>query len=112
MSLKRRCTNTVSTKRATVSGGKRQNPTTYLSGLKCTNLFQADAGRAGALVEQGLIESLVNAFETFVLGNHDIRPGDLLIVSSTEYVIRGAAAWDYPGGTDYFMHLTVEKILQ
>ena len=112
MSLARRCVNTVSTKRAVVASGKRQNPTTNLAGLKCTNLYPADSGRAGALVAQGLIQSIVNVYETTLLGNHDIRPGDLLVLGSVEYLIHGAAAWQFPGGTTYFMYLTVEKILQ
>lgn len=112
MSLKRRCNQDASTKRATIAGGKRQNPTTHLTGLKCTNLYPADAGRAGALVEQGLIQSLVNVYETILLGNVDILPGDLLVVGSDEYVIRAAAAWQFPKGGGYHMQLTVEKILQ
>ena len=112
MSLKRRCTQVASTKRALIAGGKRQNPTTHLTGLACTNLYPADASRAGALVAEGLIQSVVNVYETVLLGNHDILPGDLLIVGGAEYVIRGAAAWQFPRGGGYYMQLTVEKILQ
>lgn len=112
MSLKRRCVQVASTKRALIAGGKRQNPTTHLTGLACTNLYPADASRAGALVAEGLIQSVVNVYETVLLGNHDILPGDLLIVGSAEYVIRGAATWQFPRGGGYHMHLTVEKILQ
>lgn len=112
MSLKRRCTVVASTKRATIAGGKRQNPTSNLTGLFCTNLYPADVGRAGALVAEGLIQSVVNVFETILLGNHDIVPGDLLIIGSDEYVIRGAARWQFPRGGGYHMQLTVEKILQ
>jgi hypothetical protein len=112
MSLASRCVNTVSTKRAVVASGKRQNPTANLTGLKCTNLYPADSGRAGALVAQGVLQSIVNAYETILLGNHDIRPGDLLVVESVEYVIHGAAPWQFPSSVGYFMQLTVEKILQ
>lgn len=112
MTLKARCIQTASTKRATVTAGKRQNPTPYLSGLKCTLLYAADGGRSGALVQQGIIESLVNVYESFVLGAYDILPGDLLIIGSAEYVIRAAATWQKPSGGEYYMHLTVEKILQ
>ena len=111
-SLTRRATKSASTKRAVVASGKRQNPTAHLTGLACTNLWPADISRLGQLVEAGLLESLVNIYETILVGNHDIKPGDLLVVDSVEYVIRGAAQWDYPTGTSYFTHLTVERILQ
>lgn len=112
MSLTLRATKSASTKRAEVASGRRQNPTTYLTGLLCTNLWPADAGRMAQLVELGMIQSLVNVYETIMTGNQDIRPGDLLVVDSTEYVIRGAAQWDYPAGDNYYTHLTVEKVLQ
>lgn len=112
MTLLQRATKSATIKRASVASGKRQSPTTHLSGLKCTNLWPADSGRLGQLVEVGLIESLVNVFETIMVGNHDIRPGDILVVDTVEYVIRGAAQWEYPRSTDYFTHLTVEKVLQ
>lgn len=108
----KRAVKTASTKRATVTAGKRQNPSTNLTGLSCTNLWPADVSRLGQLVEVGLLESLVNVYETILVGNHDVKPGDLLVVDSVEYIIRGAAPWDYPTGTDYFTHLTVERILQ
>lgn len=112
MSLKRRCIKPASVLRAAIIGGKRQTPSAHLSGLKCTQLYPADVSRLGQLVQLGQLESLVNAYETFLIGNHDIRPGDILVVDDVRYVIRGAAQWDYPAGSDYFMHLTVEKILQ
>ena len=60
----------------------------------------------------GVDWSLVNVCKTFLLDNVDILPGDLLVVSSVEYVIRAAAAWQFPQGSGYYMQLTVEKILQ
>lgn len=111
-SLTQRATNDASTKRATVTAGKRQNPTTNLTGLKCTNLWPADVSRLGQLIETGILESIVNVYETILVGNPDIRTGDLLVVGSAEYVIRGVAPWDYPTGNAYFTRLTVEKVLQ
>lgn len=117
MSVRIRANNTASTKRAVVASGKRQNPTTNLTGLKHTNLWPADPSRLGSLVEAGVLQGIVNIFETIVVGNHDIRPGDILVTAAstgveTEYVIRGASAWDYPTGAGYFSHLTMEKVLQ
>lgn len=112
MSLARRCTQAASTKRALIVAGKRQAPATHLTGLLCAPLYPADASRLGQLVELGVIESIVNVYETFVLGNQDIVPGDLLTTGGIDYVIRGAAAWSRPGTAGHFMHLTVERILQ
>jgi hypothetical protein len=116
MSLIRRATKTAAVLRSVITTGKRQNPSAHLSGLKCTQLYPADVSRLGQLVQlgggEGGLESLVNIFETIMIGNHDIRPGDILVVDTVRYVIRGAAQWDYPIGANYFMQLTVEKILQ
>lgn len=112
MSLQSLMVNEATILRGTVAAGKRQIPTTHMVGLKCTNLFAADGGRVGALVEQGLLQSLANVYETFVQGNHDIKAGDVLMVAGIQYTVRDPAIWQKPNSGEYFMHLTVEKILQ
>jgi hypothetical protein len=112
MSLKRRCIHPASTKRAVIVGGRRENPTEHLTRLRCTRLFPADSGRAGALVERDVIQSIVNVKEVVVMGNHDILPGDRLVYGAEEFVIHGAAPWQRPTCGTYFMYLTIEKILQ
>lgn len=112
MSLQSRMVKAGMILRAKVASGKRQNPATHLVGLKCTNLFPADSARAGALVEQGILQALTNVYETFLQGNHDIRPGDVLVVDGAQYTVAAVAPWQKPNSAEYFMHLTVEKILQ
>jgi len=117
-SLARRANKDAAVLRAELAAGKRQSPSAHLSGLKCTKLYPADASRLGQLIHSGqaggeaLLSGIHNLFESIMVGNHDIRPGDILVVDSQRYVIRGAAQWDYPSEGAYFMHLTVEKILQ
>lgn len=117
MSLQSRMTGVATILRGKVTAGKRQAPTTHLAGLKCTQLFpagtgQGDPGRLGVLVEQGLLQSLANVYEVFVQGSHDIKPGDVLSVNAGQYTVAAAAPWQRPNSAEYFMHLTVEKILQ
>lgn len=115
MSLASRAVHTATILRTEVIDGMSGDPTTHLTKLKCTNLFPASSsgqGIAGELVEQGVIKSITHIYETALLGNHDIRPGDVLRVSGQSYTIHAAAAWQAPGGDGYFMYLTVEKTLQ
>lgn len=112
MSLQTRMTVEATILRAKVTAGKRQPPVTHLVGLKCTRLFPADVGRMGALVEQGLLQSLSNVYETFLQGGYDIKAGDVLSVNGGQYTVAAVAPWSKPNSDEYFMHLTVEKILQ
>ena len=89
MSLTDLATVSCSTKRASISAGKRGAPTANLTGLLCTPLDPVDAeiaARAG-------LATPVEVWQTFIEGDNDIKNGDLLTVASTDYPIR--AAWDY-----------------
>lgn len=112
MSLQTRLTLEATILRGSIVAGKRQAPMTHLVGLKCTQLYPADGGRVGALIEQGLLHSLANAYEAFLGGMHDIKSGDVLRVNGESYTVAAPAPWKKPNSDEYFMHLTVEKILQ
>lgn len=113
MSLRLRAVKTATTYRPTVVAGKRTPSTApaHLSDLSCTPLVAADVGRLGALVEAQVIQSVLNVYETVVLGaGLDIIAGDLLEVDSVRYVVRAVASWVRP--VDACTHVTVERILQ
>ena len=80
---------TASTKRSTLSGGKVQTPTTYISELKCTPFipWQAEQARTPK------IEIPYEMLETYVKGSHDIQEGDLLVVGTDEYPVRVVSGW-------------------
>lgn len=93
-----------STKRATVSSGKRASPTTNLTGIACTPLDVVEdevARRAG-------LETPHTLLQTFIDAGLDVRAGDLLVVGSQEYPIRAAAAWEWRGAS--YLHLIVEEL--
>ena len=104
MSMARFLTVTASTKRApAISSGKRGTPTTNVSSLKCTPLDPVEPE-----VRQRLaLNTPHELMETFTLET-DIREGDLLVVSSTEYPIRTCAEWVW--GSETFRHLVVEDL--
>ena len=93
-----------STRRATVSGGKRTSPIANLTGIVCTPLDVVEdevARRAG-------LETPHRLLQTFVDAGLDVRAGDLLVVGSEAYPVRAAAAWEWRGAS--FLHLIVEEL--
>ena len=95
-----------STKRASLSSGKRGTPTTNLSGLSATPLDPVSA----ELQERLGLESPMELLQTFVSGALDIVEGDILVVGSTEYPIR--AVEDYAAGPSApaFLRLVIEEL--
>lgn len=88
-----------STKRAPArSGGKVGAATTNISSLFCTPLDAVSA----EIIERLGTNAPTEALQTFVQGSLDIVPGDILVVSGTEYPIRAVLDGDWrPDGTTY-----------
>jgi hypothetical protein len=102
-------TTSATTKRSTVSAGKKGAPSAYLSGLTCTPPTPCDPMRAGALLQRLKLDTPYQLFDTVVTGQPDIVPGDILVITPREFVVRAAGKWGPPG--TLFTYLTVEEIL-
>lgn len=96
-----------STKRATMSNGKRGAPTTFLTGLVCTPPDPADGSRRAELQQMG-VETPNRLLETFIEGAPDIREGDRFVVGGAEYAVRAVAAWAKAGSLPAYTHLLLE----
>ena len=111
-SFARLATETATTKRSPViSGNKRGVPVAHITtAFACTPLDPADSERARDLAfrlrqgTQGAFELL----ECYVDASLDIREGDVLVVDSRDYPIRGVGVWSWKSA-DY-LHLIVEDI--
>jgi len=107
MSLSTMATEIVAIKRATMSAGKRGAPSAHLSGLSAVPLQPASP----ELVLRLQLNTPYQVYVTYLVGQHDIRPGDVLVLGGADYPIRGASRWTAPTGTisDY-MEIVVEEI--
>ncbi len=103
-------TATCTVKRTAIASGKRDpaTATTVLSGLACTPPTAADVSELGAYVQEGAIQSVNQVMETVVVGVHDIRPNDWVIIGGVPCVVIAAGQWQQAGAT----HCTMERILQ
>lgn len=103
-------TATIAIRRAALATGKRDpaTATTVLSGLMCTPLSAADVNRLGALIQNGLIQSVSQIFETVIIGVHDVQVNDLAVVGDATYLVVAVAAWPTIAAT----HVTLERVLQ
>ena len=101
---------TASTKRASVSSGKRGTPTTNLSNLSITPLDPADPATRGELQERLGLETPFALLQTFVDGSLDIREGDVLVVGSSEYPIRAITDWAAGASAPAYVRLIVEDL--
>lgn len=82
--------NIVETKRPPdVTNGRRSEPVTYLTNVRCSNLFPVEAEVAQLLPNKSPKELL----QAFVPGTSDVKEGDILVFGSREYPIRAAAEW-------------------
>lgn len=109
-SFERLSTVSASTKRASVSSGKRGTPTTNLSGLSITPLDAADPAVRGELQERLGLETPFALLQTFVNGSPDIREGDVLVVGSSEYPIRAVTDWAAGASAPAYLRLIVEDL--
>lgn len=107
-SFNRMATVTASTKRATLSSGKRGAPATYLASLACTPLDPADPSMRAEIQQRFKLQTPVELLQTFVDGSLDIKEGDVLVVSTVEYPVRSAAEWMFRGSR--YLHLMVEEL--
>lgn len=101
---------TASTKRPpAMVDGKRGAPVVYIASLACTPLDPTGQG-VGRLAERVILETPHEVLQTFVQGGLDIREGDVLVVSGTEYPIRAVEDWYWrPDGANY-LRLYVEDL--
>ena len=98
---------TASTKRPpAISGSKRGTPVANITSLVCFPLDPVDSEVRARMGTQGPMELL----QTFTQGGLDIQEGDLLVVSSTEYIIRSVGNWTWPLDSADYLHLVIEEI--
>lgn len=90
MSVIRLMPNRIETKRPPdVTNGRRAEPVTYLTDVRCSNLFPVEPEVAQLLPNKSPKELL----QCFVPGTEDVTEGDVLVFSAREYPIRAAAEW-------------------
>lgn len=83
--------------------GRRGESALYLSDLRCTPLDPVDPETRARLVLDTPHELRV----TYVVGTHDIKKGDVLVVDRLEYPIAVVADWS---DRNPFMMLVVERL--
>lgn len=87
--------------------GKRADAAASIASLKCTPL---DPLSSAEIQQRFGTQAAMELLETYVQGGLDIKEGDILVVSSTEYPIRAVGDWTWrPSGND-FLRLIVEEI--
>lgn len=98
---------TASTKRPpTISGGKRGAPATNIESLSCTPLDPISPELAQRLA----LDTPHELLQTFVDTALDIREGDILVVSSTEYPIRAVGDWATAASMPAYKWLVIEDL--
>lgn len=109
-SFTKMATVTASTKRPpNVSGGKRGAPVTNIASLSVTPLDPISA----ELKERLGLESPMELLQTFADGSLDIKEGDILTVSGTDYPIRAIGDWtNWSFGSGETYHLILEELKQ
>lgn len=103
-SFQKLATVTASTKRATLSGGKRGTPTQHLTNLKVFPLDPVDP----ELRQRLELDTPHELLQTFVEGAPDIVEGDVLTAGSEDYPIRSVADWTF--GSDTYLRLILENL--
>lgn len=103
-SFQRMASVTASTKRATLTGGKRSSPTSHLNNLKIFPLDPVDP----ELRQRLALDTPHELLQTFVEGAPDIVEGDVLTVDGEDYPIRSVGDWKF--GNDTFRALVVEQL--
>lgn len=100
-------------KRAAKVGSVVGDPITHITDLKCMMPMPSGVGRASALQEAQIVNTLTRVYETYLNGHHDIEPGDHAVIDGREYVIRAAAKWDNRAilPTTPITHLTLEELI-
>jgi hypothetical protein len=96
---------TASTKRSTSSGGRQIAPTTLLASV---TLAFSPLPLTPEVGIQYKIESPRKGFETGVMGDVDIKEGDILTTGGIEYTVR--AVGKYPPVV--YMKLIIEQVIK
>ncbi len=92
-----------STKRGSLTGGKRDVPVIYLVSIQCTPLYPVSAQTA---LRAGL-DTPLDVLQTFTESS-DIVEGDILVVGAKEYPIK--AVLNYPMRTGAYKQLILEDL--
>ena len=99
---------TASTLRSPAASGNKIGPaTTQIASLKIYPLVQV---HEPGLVQQYATKANSLIHETFAQDGLDIVGGDILVIGTTEYPIRGANAYPWPAGGGDRLHIIVEEI--
>jgi hypothetical protein len=98
---------TASTKRLpAVSDGKRGDPATNVTSLKCTPL---DPVQDQVMGSPG-IDAPRELLQCCVANGVDIQEGDILVVSSTEYRVVSVGDWYWRAEDADTIHVIVEEL--
>ena len=95
---------TASTKRGSISSGKRSTPTENIASLACTPLDPVSA----EIRQRPELKTPHELLQTFVDSGADVKEGDILTVSGTDYPIRAVGDWEFAGST--YLHLVIEEL--
>lgn len=109
-SFTRLATVTAATKRLPpLSGGKRGEPTVWITSLRCTPLDPAEDQRARDLAFRlrQVLDGPFEMMQTFVDAALDIVEGDVLVVDGIDYPVRGVDRWTWRGST--YLRLLIEQ---
>ena len=93
------------TKRATMTAGKRGDASAYLTGLFCTPLDPVSAED----VQRMNLPTSLQLQETFIAEGADIVTGDRLVVEGKDYPIRAVEKFTWQSGEKY-LHLIIESL--
>lgn len=107
MTLRKMATDSATVLRAPMTGGKRGAAQTHLSGLQSVPPQPASP----EVVQRLQLQTPHQVLEVYIIGVHDIVPGDVLVVAGSQYTIRGVGRWTPPGSAiGQFTHLVVEDV--
>jgi hypothetical protein len=109
-SFERLATVSASTKRASISGGKRGAPSEYLTGLSITPLDPADPATRAEIQHRLGLETPLELLQTFINGAVDVKEGDVLVVGSNEYPIKAVGGWAAGASAPAYRRLIVEEL--
>ena len=117
MSLANSAVMTATTNRGLIVNGKRQAPTTYLSGIACTRPNPAGQSSVDEIRTHVDLKSPFSVRETFVpemtnnvtglLELPDVAPGDVLTVLGSDYMVHSATPWVRRNGS--FLRILMES---
>ena len=110
MSLSRFATEKITVKRAKLTGGRKEqaNAEVVLQDLACTLPVPLSTFEANALQQEPMIKSVLAVANTYVIGLHDVKQGDIAEVAGVTYTVKSAQQW--PQTRTQFTQVTMERI--